>query len=215
MHATGAVAPTGTLTLRVDRLADRVRADRRKVLGWKIRNGLRMLKRAEFLVPLWARLATLLPGVTAMYGRLSIKVTKADGRILNYGLAGYHLVVTAGKNYIAADFAGGASDVNLFKYHALGTGTTAAAAGDTALQTELTTAYNPDNTRATGSQSSSTNTYTTAGTNTVDATAAVTEWGLLTQSATGGGTLLDRQVFTALNLVSGDSVTTTYTFTIS
>ena len=206
---------TGRLETRVVTRAQRVRRDKWTVRLWRVKNFLRMLRRGEVFVPVIARTASLIPGVTVMYGKLTVSVRTRDGRVVDYGTAGYHLVTTAGKNYVAADFAGGANDVNLFKFHAIGTGTTAAAAGDTALQTELTTQYNPDNTRATGSQSSSTNTYTTAGTNTVDASAAVTEWGLLTQAATGGGTLFDRQVFAALNLVSGDSVTTTYTLTIS
>jgi hypothetical protein len=137
------------------------------------------------------------------------------GRRDDYGVVSRKVVTSAGVNYLAADFAGGANDSNLFKYHGLGTGTNAEATGDTALQTELTTQYNPDNTRATGSQSSSTNTYTTVGTNTVDASAAVTEHGLFTQAATGGGTLWDRSVFSVVNLASGDSLQSTYTLTIS
>jgi hypothetical protein len=101
------------------------------------------------------------------------------------------------------------------KFHGIGTGTTAAAAGDTALQTESTTALNPDSTRATGSLTNNgAQVFRTVGTNTVDATAAITEWGLLSQAATGGGTLFDRQVFSALNLASGDSLQTTYDLTI-
>jgi hypothetical protein len=42
----------------------------------------------------------------------------------------------------------------------------------------------------------------------------VTEWGLLSQAATGGGSLFDRQVFSALNLANGDSLQTTYDLTI-
>jgi hypothetical protein len=95
-------------------------------------------------------------------------------------------------------------------------GTTAAAAGDTALQTELTTQYATDNTRPTGSQAHSTNTYTTVATLSPDANVAITEWGLLTQAATGGGTMLDHQVFSAVNLAaSADSLTTTYVLTFS
>lgn len=148
------------------------------------------------------------------YGQLWLTVIKADGRTVDLGLASMRVVTTAGVTYIAADMAGGANDSNLFKYHGIGTGATAEATGDTALVTELTTQYNPDSTRATGSQTSSTNVYTTVGTNTVDATAAITEHGIFTQAATGGGTLLDRSVFSVVNLASGDSLQSTYAFTM-
>lgn len=182
-------------------------------MGWRIRN-----------FPHWFRgawrvaLALLVARITqlpVMYGSLAVRLVRADGSMVNYGIVSHRVVTTAGVTYIAADIAGGASDSNLFKYHGIGTGTTAEANGDTALVTESTTALNPDSTRATGSQSSSTNTYTTVGTNTVDATAAITEHGIFTQAATGGGTLLDRSVFSAINMVSGDSLQTTYVLTLS
>lgn len=101
------------------------------------------------------------------------------------------------------------------KFHGLGTGATAAAEGDTALQTELTTEYNPDNTRATGSQTTNgANVYQTAGTNTVDGSATVTEWGLFDQAATGGGLLWSRIVFSGVALAPSNALGTTYELTI-
>lgn len=134
----------------------------------------------------------------------------------HYGIVGRKVVTTAGVTYIAADIAGGASDSNLFKFHGIGTGSTAEASGDTALVTELTTEYNPNSTRATGSQSSSTNTYTTLGTNTLDSgTPALREHGVFTANA--AGTLLDRTLFSAINLdgTVGDSLASTYVLTLS
>jgi hypothetical protein len=139
-----------------------------------------------------------------------------DGSRDDYGVVSRRVVTTAGVNYLAADFGGGASDVNLFKFHGIGTGAVAEAIGDTALGTELTTEYNPNSTRATGSQANSTNTYTTVGTNTLDSgTPAVTEHGVFTQAATGGGTLWDRSVFSAVNLTgaNGDGLQSTYVLT--
>ena len=70
--------------------------------------------------------------------------------------------------------------------------------------------------RPTGSQAHSTNTYTTVATFTPDASVATTEWGLLTQASNAGGTLLDHQVFSAINLNgTGDSLQTTYVLTFS
>lgn len=106
-------------------------------------------------------------------------------------------------------------ELEIMKYHGLGTGNTAAAEGDTALQTELTTQYNPDSTRATGSLTeASASVFRTVGTNTVDASAAVVEWALLSQAATGGGTLFSRVVFSTINLASSDSLQTTWDLTV-
>lgn len=139
----------------------------------------------------------------------------AGTEVVDYGLIGVHLVVTAGKNYLAACFPNTNEPENL-KFHGYGTGTTAAAAGDTALQTELTTQYATDNVRPTGSQASSTNTYTTVATLTPDAAVAITEWGLLSSATVGAGTLFDRQVFSSISLNgTGDSLQTTYVLTIS
>lgn len=105
--------------------------------------------------------------------------------------------------------------IKTLKFHGIGTGSTAAAEGNTGCETELTTQYNPDNTRATGSQTTNgSNVYRTVGTNTVDATAAVTEWCLQNQAATGGGTMWSRVVFSVINLASSDSLQTTYDLTI-
>lgn len=156
------------------------------------------------------------------YGQVWLSVLRGDGTVLDLGLASLRLVTTAGVVYLAADIAGGANDSNLFKFHGFGTGTTAEAVGDTALVTELTTQYATDNVRPTGSQASatvSTNaTYTTVATLSPDTggTIAVTEHGIFTQAATGGGTLLDRSVFSAVNLVAGsDSLQATYVLTLS
>jgi len=75
---------------------------------------------------------------------------------------------------------------------------------------------NPDSTRATGTRSQpAANQYRSVGTVTFDAITAVTEHGILSQAATGGGVLWDRSVFTAINVASGDSIQFTYTCTVS
>lgn len=100
------------------------------------------------------------------------------------------------------------------KYHGLGTGTNAEAAADSALQTELTTQYNPNSTRATGTTTeSASNAYRTVATNTLDEAAAVTEHGVF--SASSAGVLLDRSVFSVVNLAASDSLESTYTLTFT
>src|SRR4051794_3288489 len=163
----------GSMTARGITRAHKQAAAARVTRAWKLRNWFRMLRTGEHFVPRLARLASALPGLTAVHGTLTATVTRRDGTTLDLGLVGHHLITTAGKNFIASCFDNTAEPETL-KYHAAGTGTTAAAIGDTALQTECTTALNPDSTRAVGSQAHSTNTYTTVGTLTFDASAAVT-----------------------------------------
>lgn len=133
---------------------------------------------------------------------------------IDLGVVSRKVVTTAGVNYLVDALQNLVEPENL-KFHALGTGTNAEAVGDTALQTELTTQYNPDNTRATGTtvEGASANIFRTVGTNTVDAAAAVTEHGVF--SASSGGTLLDRSMFSVVNLASSDSLTSTFELSLS
>jgi hypothetical protein len=164
---------------------------------------------------LWKVMVARLFGVSNFYGQLSLVVVRKDGRWMDYGLASLRVVTDTGVGYIVDAFQNTVELENM-KFHGIGTGTNAEAAGNTALQTELSTVYNPDNTRATGSTTENgANVYRTVGTNTVDGSAAITEHGIFSQAATGGGVLLDRSVFSAVNLASGDSLQSTYDFTIT
>lgn len=159
----------------------------------------------------------LVPGLNVMHSQLHMRILHRDGTVTDLGRVGRHLITTAGHAYMAACMPGTNEPENL-RYHGYGTGTTAANIADTALETELTTQYATDNVRPTGSQSNSAATYTTVATLSPNAggTIAVTEWGLLSQAATGGGTLYDRQVFSAVNIVaSADSLQTTMVLTFS
>lgn len=101
---------------------------------------------------------------------------------------------------------------NPFVYLAIGTGTTAAAATDTTLQTEITT---NGGARASATASQVTTTVTNDTTQlvhtwTFTGSFAVTEEGIL--DAASVGNLLARQVFAAINVVSGDSLTVTHKY---
>jgi len=115
-----------------------------------------------------------------------------------------NLVVTAGKNWVADRM----NNANAVMSHmAVGTGTTAAAAGNTALVTEtdrnaLTSTTVTDNAVA----------YVAtwaAG----DATAALTEAGSF--DAASSGDMLARTVFSVVNKGAADSMTITWTITVS
>lgn len=132
------------------------------------------------------------------------------GRVVGEYDLGSGVVTTAGVVALASYFNNAATNLSTFKYHDSGTGTTAAAVGDTDLQT----AAGPT-TRATGSQGASTNTYTTVGTISYTSTLAITEWGLFLDATRGSDTMWDRKVFSAINVVSGDSIQFTYVLTIT
>lgn len=150
------------------------------------------------------------------YGQLWITLIRGSGEPVELGLASLRVVTTAGVGFIVDAFQN-LTELENLKYHGCGTGTTAEASSDTALVTESTTALNPDSTRATGSltEGASANIFRTVGTATFDASAAITEHGIFSQAATGGGTLLDRSVFSAVNVVSGDSIQFTYDLTLT
>lgn len=166
-----------------------------------------------------AKATARMTGIPIAYGVLSLAKIQADGRMLDYGVASMLKVTTAAVAYIATRLVDGNTSIGAFDFHGYGTGTTAEANTDTALVTELTTQYATDNVRPTGTPTnSSANVYQSVATLSPDTggTIAVTEHGILTQAAVGGGTLLDRSVFSAINLVAGsDSLQSTYQLTLS
>ena len=154
--------------------------------------------------------------LTVLRGKHSLENWKDRRPLEDYGWVGWKLVTTAGVNYLVDGFQNSV-EIENFKYHGIGTGSTAEASADTTLVTELTTEYNPDSTRATGSltEGASANIFRTVGTNTLDGTpgAALREHGIF--SAAAAGTLLDRTVYSAITLSSGDSLQSTYDLTCS
>lgn len=118
-------------------------------------------------------------------------------------------VTNAGKADVAA-LINGAASPNPFDYIGVGTGTTAAAATDTTLETEI---VDSGLSRAQGTASQTTTDVTddTAQVTksfSVTGTKAVTESGLF--NAASVGTMLARQVFSALNVVNGDTLAVTW-----
>jgi hypothetical protein len=116
-----------------------------------------------------------------------------------------NLVVTTGKNFVASRMKD--ATATAMTHLAIGTGTTAAAVGNTTLVTEATR-------QALTSTTVSTNEVAyvaafAAGTG----TGAITEAGLL--NAASGGTLLCRTVFSVVNKGADDSMTITWTITVS
>lgn len=149
----------------------------------------------------------------AFMGALWAEVQYADRKV-DLGLISGRVVTTAGVNFIRDAFLN-TTELENMKFHGMGTGSTAEATSDTALVTELTTQYVADNTRPTGTLvSGGTGIFQTVATVTVDASVAITEHGIFSQAATGGGTLLDRSVFAVVNLASTEAIQFTYNLTM-
>jgi len=165
---------------------------------------------------LWTALLAHRLGIPALTGRLWGSVRRADGSVVDLGLMSQRVVTTAGVNFLV-DAWQNLVELETMKYHALGTGSTAEAVGNTALVTELTTQYSVDNTRPTGTlaEGAAANVFRSVGTVTVDAAVAATEHGLLSAAAAGTGVLWDRSVFAVVNLGSGDSFEITYDATFA
>ena len=116
-----------------------------------------------------------------------------------------NLVVTAGKGYVASRMKD--TSATAMSHMAIGTGSTAAAAGNTALGSESArTALT--STTVSGADIVYVDTFA-AGTG----TGAITEAAIL--NASSGGTMLCRTVFSVVNKGANDAMTITWTVTVS
>lgn len=118
----------------------------------------------------------------------------------------HNLVVTAGKNHIADQLKSTPAQAAM-GWMAVGTGSTAPAAGDTALGTEI-------DRNALTSRTASTNVVTYVGDWAAgDATnSAIAEAGIF--NASSSGTMLARATFTAINKGASDTLKITWTVTV-
>ena len=137
-------------------------------------------------------------------GKLTIEIKNDKGTVIETREV-KNLVVDAGLDYIASRMKD--TTATAMSHMAIGTGSTAAAASDTTLGTEadrnaLTSTTVTDNAVAYVASFA-------AG----EGTGAITEAGIF--NASSGGTLLCRTVFSVVNKGASDSMTITWTVTIS
>jgi hypothetical protein len=207
--------PTGIVQIeRASSIPDHVRDWTPKTdLGFAILRSLRYLPR-DLQLELVDRIssvailesslrATVLRGYgLARQGLISMREVLVE----EHGVVSRRVVTDVGVGYIVDAFENLVELENM-KFHGIGTGSTAEAAGDTALVTELTTEYNPNSTRATGTTAeTASNIFQSVGTNTLDSgTPALREHGLF--SAASGGVLFDRSLFAAINLTAAPTAT--------
>ena len=204
----GIVRPIGTLAVK------KMPAPRAP-LSWRLSNTLRWsFIKGWFAINVIAPFANLF-GIVTITSKLEARLRKADGTWINYGVLSYRLVTNNGVGFIVDAFQN-IVEMEIMKYHGVGTTNTAENAADSALAAESTTILNPDSTRGTGTTTeSASNAYQTVGTVTFDGAGTIVEHGLFSQAATGGGTLYDRSVFTGIGVASGDSIQFTYTCTFT
>lgn len=144
-----------------------------------------------------------------MKGKLNIVLTGPNGEVKEQREVD-NLVVTVGKNFIASSMVKTTTNSPAAMTHMeVGTGTTAAAVGDTTLQTAV-------------ASSRVTLTSATASTNSVayvatfpagTGTGALTEAGIF--NASSAGTMLCRTVFSVINKGAADTLGITWTVTVN
>lgn len=140
-------------------------------------------------------------------GFVNMKLIR-DGRVIDER-NGPNTITKAGMAHMAGLFL---TDVGgtAFDYIALGIGTTGATADDTALESEIASGGG-ERAAATGTRVTTTNTNDTSQlvkTFTFTSSFAVTESGVFNAASTG--TMACRQTFTAVNVISGDTLQITW-----
>jgi hypothetical protein len=138
-------------------------------------------------------------------GLVTIVHSNAAGEILSKQTV-KNLVVTSGKQFIAAKMIATTNSPVSMTHMAIGTGSTSPTAADTQLGQE--------GARVSLTPSTSTNTVTFTATFPANSgTGAVTEAGVFNNST--GGTMLCRTVFPQVNKQAGDTIAITWVVTVS
>lgn len=141
-----------------------------------------------------------------LHGAVTLMLQKSDGEVQT--IHKDNIIVNVGFDFIADAIGKATSRPGVMGFIAVGTGTTAAAASQSALVTEL------KRNAATYAHTVGTKTFTfTAQYPAGDATGAITEAGVF--NAASAGIMLDRVVFPVVNKGADDSLTAVFTFTMS
>jgi hypothetical protein len=191
----------GTLSIRKVKTVDVA------PLSWRLRNWLRWGFVKGWLAHNFGLFTSKLLNVAVLLPELKIRLFH-QGRTIDYGTVGYQKVTTAFCELMVAQLQTETSVWGDFKYHDSGVGATGEQNTDTGIETT------DGQDRSTGTQTTtSTVIYKSVGTISYTGTYAVTEHGLF--NTTNTATLMDRTVFSAVNVVSGDSVEFTYSLTVT
>lgn len=141
-----------------------------------------------------------------LHGAMTLIIQRSNGDVET--IHKDNIIVNVGFDFVADAIGKAVSRPGVMSHIALGTGTTAAAAEQTGLATEL------DRNAATFAHTAGTKTFTfTAEFPAGDATGAITEAGVF--NAVAGGIMFDRVVFPVVNKGADDSLTSVFTFTMT
>ena len=140
-----------------------------------------------------------------MKGRLTISLNDEVVREID------NLVVTTGKNFVASRMIG--TTPGVMSHMAIGTGTTAAAAGDSALGSQSAIEALTSSAGGSGANANDVTYIATFAAGTPSSAAAITEAGIF--NANSSGDMLCRTVFAVVNKQTSDSMTITWTVTAS
>jgi hypothetical protein len=143
-------------------------------------------------------------------GQVNIVLRDASGKIKDEREI-HNLVVNKGLGYIASRITSASKGV--MSHMALGAGTAAAAAGQTDLVTILGAREGLDSTSISGT--SLEKVVYVASFEAGDATGAVTEAGIFNSGTAGSGDMLCRTTFSVVNKAADDTMTVTWTITLS
>ena len=149
--------------------------------------------------------------LTVGKAELGAKLIKANGEVVDLGIVSRKKVTGAFVTFVVAQMVTDTTEIGDFKYHDAGTGTTAEANTQTALVTPW------GGSRVAGTQvaagTATAPTYTSVATISFNNTFAITEHAVFSQAA--AATMLDRSVFSAINVINGDSIQFSYVMTMN
>ena len=157
----------------------------------------------------WLSRLFALAGYIRMESVLSARVFRVDGRVEKLGVIARKVVTTVGVNSLCDAFQG-AFTLSNFKYHISGTDTAAEDVSD--VETTIT-GSTPSPVTGSQTEGGSANIYETVGTVAYTSSLAITSHGLIDSATKSGSVLWDRSVFSAINVVNGDSIEFTYDLT--
>ncbi len=210
MNASSKVNMAGDLMIRLNGqpVGAKKRINGRPVWMWKMQNAARPGYIKGWLARYVGMPIASAFGLMSAIGELRGEYHTHDGQVIDLGVMGRRVITTVAVNFLVDQMETSSGEIAAFDYHASGTGTTAENVTDTAMETDSAVAR----TNGTPSQPSA-NIYQSAGTMAYTSGLAITEHGLF--NASTSGSLWDRTVFSAINVVNGDSIAFTYQVTFT
>lgn len=145
--------------------------------------------------------------VVAPESVLKARVIRANGEVEDLGVLSTKVITDAFVNYVVDELQASSGGIAGFRYHGAGISSTAENQTQTALGSEV-------DSRAIGTQSegAAQNIYRSIGVVSFGASYAIVEHGLFRGAS--GEVMMDRSVFPAINVGSGDSIEFTYELTL-